>query len=135
MIIDRHDFEGDILNLIDEAHKYVLKNINIGMKLKGIEREDVPEISSEATREAIINAFCHRDYRDPDFIRIAIFKDRVEIRNPGGLYEGLTIEELRNGNISKRRNPLIAELLRRIGLVEAWGRGIPLILEKGPEYS
>jgi ATP-dependent DNA helicase RecG len=27
---------------------------------------DVPEIDREAFREAIINAFCHRDYWDPD---------------------------------------------------------------------
>jgi ATP-dependent DNA helicase RecG len=82
-------------------------------------------------REAIINAFCHRDYRDPDYIQIAIYKDRVEIRSPGGLLEGLTIEELKKGNIS-RRNPLIAELLRRVHLVESWGRGVPLIMEQEP---
>ena len=131
-ILDRHDFEGDILELIEEAQKYILKNIHIGMQLKGLYREDMPEISLEAMREAIINAFCHRDYRDPDYVQMAVFKDRVEIRNPGGLFGGLTIEELRKGNVSKRRNPLVAELLRRIHMVEAWGRGVPLILEKEP---
>ncbi len=131
-ILDRHDFEGDILELIEEAQKYILKNIHIGMQVKGLYREDMPEISVEAMREAIINAFCHRDYRDPDYVRVAVFKDRVEIRNPGGLYGGLTIQELRKGNVSKRRNPLVAELLRRIHMVEAWGRGVPLILEKEP---
>jgi ATP-dependent DNA helicase RecG len=131
-ILDRHDFEGDILELIEEAQKYILKNIHIGMQLKGLYREDMPEVSLEAMREAIINAFCHRDYRDPDYVQVAVFKDRVEIRNPGGLFGGLTIEELRKGNVSKRRNPLVAELLRHIHMVEAWGRGVPLILEKEP---
>ena len=131
-IIDRHDFDGDILELIEEAQKYILKNIHIGMRLKGLEREDIPEIASDAMREAIINAFCHRDYRDPDYIQIAIFKNRVEVRSPGGLFEGLTVEQLKQGSISKRRNPLIANLLRRVHLVEAWGRGVPLILEKEP---
>lgn len=59
-IIDRHDFDGDILELIEEAQKYILKNIHIGMRIKGLYREDVPEISTEAIREAIINAFCHQ---------------------------------------------------------------------------
>jgi ATP-dependent DNA helicase RecG len=135
MIIDQHDFNGDILTLIEESQRYILKNINIGMQLKGMQREDVSEIASEALREAIINAFCHRDYHNPDDIQIAIFKNRVEIRSPGGLYEGLTIDELRQGSVSKRRNPLVADLLRRIGLVEAWGRGIPLILEKEPKVK
>ncbi len=131
-IIDRHDFDGDILELIEEAQKYILKNIHIGMRVKGLYREDVPEISVEALREAIINAFCHRDYSDPDYIHIAVFKDRVEIRSPGELYGGLTIREIRRGNVSKRRNPLIADLFRRIHMVEAWGRGMPLILENEP---
>jgi len=134
-IIDRHDFTGDILELIGEAQKYILKNIHIGMRLEGLHRVDVPEISSEALREAVINAFCHRDWRDPDYIQIAIYKDRVEIRNPGGLYDDLTLEDLHRGGVSRRRNPLIAELLRRIHLIEAWGRGMPLILENAPDAA
>ncbi|QTN31224.1 putative DNA binding domain-containing protein [Akkermansiaceae bacterium] len=131
-IIDQHDFTGDILTLIEEAEKYVLKNIRIGMRLEGLVRVDVPEIDREAFREAIINAFCHRDYRDPDEVRIAIFPDRVEVRNPGTLMEGVSLKTLKTAKVSRRRNPLIADLLRRIHLIEAWGRGIPLILEKAP---
>lgn len=134
-IIDRHDFNGDILELIEEAEKYILKNIHIGMELDGLKRVDVPEIARAALREAIINAFCHRDWRDPDYIQIAVYKNRVEIRNPGGLYDDLTLADLRRGNVSRRRNPLIAELLRRIHLVEAWGRGMPLILKNAPDVE
>lgn len=134
-ILDRHDFDGDILELIEEAEKYILKNIHIGMRLEGLRRVDVPEISRDALREAIINAFCHRDWRDPDYIQIAIYKDRVEIRNPGGLIDDLTLADLRRGNVSRRRNPLIAELFRRIHLVESWGRGMPLIIENAPDVG
>jgi ATP-dependent DNA helicase RecG len=135
MIIDRHDTKGDILEVIEEAQKYVLKNIHIGMRLEGLYRKDVPEIATEAMREAVINAFCHRDYRDPDYVQVAVYKDRVEIRNPGGLFGGITIADLRKGHISKRRNPLIADLFRRIEMVEAWGRGMPLILEHEPDVE
>jgi ATP-dependent DNA helicase RecG len=131
-IIDRHDFDGDILDLVEEAQKYILKNIHIGMRLDGLYRVDVPEISMAALREAVINAFCHRDYRDPDYVQVAVFKNRVEIRNPGTLLDGLTIADIRRGNVSRRRNPLIAELLRRIHMVEGWGRGMPLMLENAP---
>ena len=134
-IIDRHDFDGDILELVEEAQKYILKNIHIGMRLEGLYRVDVPEISMDALREAIVNAFCHRDWRDPDYVHVAIFKDRVEIRNPGTLYGGLTIEDLHRGNVSKRRNPLIADLFRRIDMVEAWGRGMTLIHQNAPNVT
>ena len=133
MIIDRHDIKGDILELIEEAQKYVLKNIHIGMRLEGLYRVDVPEVSVDATREAIINAFCHRDYHDPDYVQVAIFKDRVEVRNPGTLYGSLTLADLRKGYVSQRRNPLVAEMFRRIEMVEAWGRGMPLILNNAPD--
>ena len=135
MIIDRHDVQGDILELIEEAQKYVLKNIHIGMRLNGLYRVDVPEVSVEALREAIINAFCHRDYRDPDYVQVAIFKDRVEIRNPGSLFGGLTITDLRRGRVSKRRNPLICEMFRRIHMAETWGRGMRLILKNEPKVK
>jgi len=132
-LLDQHDFSGDILTLIEEAEKYVLKNIRIGMRLDGLVRVDVPEINREAPREAIINAFCHRDYRDPDEVRIAVYPDRVEVRNPGVLMEGLSLKTLKTGKVSRRRNPLIADLPRRIHFVEAWGRGIPLILAHAPD--
>jgi ATP-dependent DNA helicase RecG len=135
MIIDRQDYTGDILELIEEAQKYILRNIHIGMRLEGLYRKDVPEISVEALREAIINAFCHRDYRDPDYVQVAVFKDRVEIRNPGILYGDLTIKDLRKGHVSKRRNPLIADLFRRIEMVEAWGRGMSLIVKSEPSVQ
>ncbi len=45
----------------------------------------------------------------------------------------LTLEDLRKGNVSQRRNPLTADLFRRIEMVEAWGRGMPLILKYAPD--
>jgi len=81
--IDMKDFEGDLFYLIERAEEYILKNIHIGMRLEGLRRVDVPEIDKEAFREAIINAFCHRDYFQYDSVNIAVFKDRVEIRSPG----------------------------------------------------
>lgn len=133
MVIDMQDYEGDIFYLIEKADEYILKNIHIGMKIEGLYRVDVPEIDKEAFREAIINAFCHRDYCEYDSINIAIFKDRVEIRNPGLLYGGLTIEQIRKEMVSERRNELIAEMFHRIHFVEKWGRGISLILSREPD--
>ena len=133
LTIDMQDFSGDLFFLIDEAEKYILKNIHIGMKLDGLRRVDVPEIDKEALREAIINAFCHRDYWKYDSVNVAVFTDRVEIRNPGLLYGGLTIDKIKKENISERRNELIAEMFHLVHYVEKWGRGISLILSKEPK--
>lgn len=96
-------------------------------------KKSTSEIDKAAFREAIINAFCHRDYREFDSVNIAVFKDRVEIRSPGLLYGGLTIETIRTKMVSERRNELIAEMLHRVHFIEKWGRGIKLILSKEPD--
>jgi ATP-dependent DNA helicase RecG len=132
-IIDMQDFEGDLFYLIKRAEEYILEHIHIGMKLDGLRRLDVPEIDREAFREAIINAFCHRDYYEYDSVNIAVFKDRVEIRSPGLLYGNLTIEQIKREMVSERRNELIAELFHRIHFIEKWGRGISLILSREPD--
>lgn len=133
LIIDRQEFEGDLFYLIGKAEEYILEKIHIGMKIEGLRRIDVPEISKEAFRETIINAFCHRDYYEYDSVNIAIFKDRLEIRSPGTLYGGLTIDQIKKEMVSKRRNELIAEMFHRVHFVEKWGRGISLILSKEPD--
>ncbi|HII54229.1 ATP-dependent DNA helicase [Candidatus Micrarchaeota archaeon CG08_land_8_20_14_0_20_49_17] len=134
-ILDKKDFEGDLFTLIEDAQAYVLKNIHVGERLEGLARVDVPEIDRSALREAIINAFCHRDYHNPDSVHVAIFNDRVEISSPGLLYGGLTIERIIKEGVSERRNELIVSMLQRIHYAEAWGRGIRLILQKEPTAS
>ena len=96
-------------------------------------RIDVLEIDKDAFREAIINAFCHRDYYEHDSVNIAVFKDRLEVRSPGGLYGGLTIEQIKNKMVSRRRNEEIADMFHEVRFVEKWGRGISLILSKEPD--
>ena len=130
--IDMQEYVGDLFTLIEKAEKYILENIHIGMRLEGLYRVDVPEIDKEAFREAIINAFCHRDYYLYDSVNIAIFKGRVEIRSPGLLYGGLTVEKIKTEEVSERRNELLAEMFHQIHFVEKWGRGIGLILSKEP---
>ncbi len=133
VMIDQKEFEGDIFYLIETAVKYILQNIHIGMKVEGLYREDIPEINPEALREAVTNAFLHRDYFDPDFVSVFVFKDRVEIRNPGKLFGGITIEDILTKNISRRRNEVIADILSRAHYGERKGHGIALIKEVEPD--
>ncbi len=132
-IIDMQEFEGNLFDLIEEAEKYFLKNIHIGMRLEGMRRINIPEINKDAFREAIINAFCHRNYWNQDNVHLAIYKDKVEVRSPGLLIDELTIERITTEEISERRNELIAEMFHRINFVERWGKGIKKILKLEPE--
>jgi len=121
--IDRKEFEGPIFEQIENAYSFVMQHINIGAKIEGLYRKDIPEIPSEAIRELIVNAVMHRNYLSHSNIQICIFDDRLEITSPGGLFGDLTIEKMLNGS-SSIRNELIADIFLKMKIVEKWGTGI-----------
>ncbi|CAN5377178.1 hypothetical protein BH11ARM2_BH11ARM2_02890 [soil metagenome] len=89
------------------------------------EREDDPLYPPAALREALANALCHRDYSlGGGSVSLAIYDDRLEIANSGTLPFGMTSADLLRPHASRPRNPLIAEVLYRRGIIEKWGRGI-----------
>ncbi|WP_272976997.1 ATP-binding protein [Deinococcus geothermalis] len=107
----------------------------------GLFRIEVWDQDEAVYREALLNALTHRDYTLRDAVHVHHYPDRLEIMNPGGLPGGIT-----PGNIlrhqPKRRNPLLAEVLARLGLVERAGVGVDkmyqLMLRHGkepPEYT
>lgn len=107
----------------------------------GLFRMPAPEFNKRALREAIVNAFCHRDYSIMGRVRVAIEDDGLTIANPGGFIEGVTIENLLTAE-PHGRNPLLADALKRVGLAEKTGRGIDRIFEGSliygralPDYS
>ena len=88
-------------------------------------RHDKPRYPVLAVREAIINAICHRDYSIAGgAVSVAIFDDRMEIVSTGTLPEGVSIEDVKGEHYSRPRNPLVADVFYRRGLIDLWGRGI-----------
>ena len=95
----------------------------------GLRRIEISQYPLKAIREAIINSVAHRDYSTFDsFINVRLFDDRLEIINPGPLVNGITIEEIKRGGLSKRRNPLICSILDNIGFMEQSGQGVRSII-------
>jgi len=47
------------------------------------------ELPRMAVREAIVNAVCHRDYESNGAVQVMLFRDRLEIMNPGKIRNGL----------------------------------------------
>lgn len=125
---------GPIYKQIEEAVGFVLRNIRLGATINGLIRKENYELPPESIREMIINAHCHRNLLDESCIQVAIYDDRLEVTSPGGLYNGLTYEELMSGH-SKIRNKGIANIFSQMGLVESWGSGIQRILNGAAEYG
>lgn len=97
-------------------------------EIKGQNRVLVDLIPQEAFREAIANALVHRNWDINAQIKVAMYPDRIEVNSPGGLPTGLSKEEYLAGQLSVLRNPIIANVFFRLGLIEKFGTGIARIL-------
>src|SRR3989338_6908812 len=91
--IDIQQFEGNLFELAKISEEYIKQRINWRVQFGRLEREEIPEVPIDALREAIMNSLCHRDYYAPESNKIAIFKNRVEIFNPGQFPSGYTPED------------------------------------------
>ena len=85
------------------------------------------EIPPLAIREALLNALVHRNYTIEAPIKVALFQDRLEIFSPGSFPGPIAEEDLQSG-LSYYRNPALAQLARKAGLVERRGLGLALII-------
>lgn len=89
----------------------------------GFRRERRWHYPREAVRELLINALAHRDWTRSVDIEVACYSDRLEVISPGALQNSMTIEKMIAGQRSPR-NPLIIEVLRDYGYVDARGMGV-----------
>ena len=129
---DMTSFEGPAMTLFEQAYSFIVRNTRtISRFIKGNPvRQDSPLYPEAAVREALINAFAHRDYSSASGgIAIHVFPRRLEIWNSGSLPPGVTAETLGRGQLSVLRNPDIAHVLYLRGLMEKAGRGSVLMVQ------
>lgn len=127
--IQRH--HGPVLKLVDIAESYIKSNIHWKVEFTGSrQRTEIPEIPVDAIREALLNSFCHKDYSSGESNEVAIFKDRVEIYNPGTFPEGMEPQDfIDRAERPIRRNPKIARILYYSKDIESFGTGLRRIAE------
>jgi ATP-dependent DNA helicase RecG len=130
--MDNRDYWGHAFSLLRRSELFLLDHVPIsGRVIPGkIVREDYPLYPPLATREAVANAICHREYTTPGgAVAIALYDNRLEIINPGIFHFGMTPEKLIHPHESKPWNPLIASVFYRAGIIEKWGIGTLNIVE------
>lgn len=81
---------------------------------------DLPEV---AVREAVVNAFMHRDYRVGSPIQIEHTASRLRVTSPGGFVPGVTVDNVLTVS-SRTRNATLAQAIRALGLAESAGVGV-----------
>ena len=100
----------------------------------GLFRVPIPNYDRRAFREGFINALVHRDYSRLGAVHVRFDGDGLALFSPGGFVEGVTLHNLLV-TAPRSRNPLLADIVKRIGLAEGTGRGIDRIYEGMLRYG
>lgn len=134
-------FRKPLLQTFEEIEQLFKARVEEEEIQVGLFRVPIPNFDRRAFREAFVNALVHRDYSKLGAVHVKMDDDGLSISSPGGFVEGVTLKNLLTVS-PQSRNPLLADIIKRIGLAERTGRGIDRIFEgmlrygrPAPDYS
>ena len=116
--------EDNMFASLRRAMVFCEEHLHRPVRLGGGLRADVNlEIPPIVVREALANAFGHRDYAVAGLVQVRVFSDRLEVWSPGGLRFGLAPADLYEPHGSHPWNPNMFGCLYRRSIVEQLGSG------------
>jgi ATP-dependent DNA helicase RecG len=127
--INDAEFTGNVLMLLREAMNFVKSNTKNSWKKLPDSRKNEPEYAERAVLEALVNHFIHRDYTVMGGeVHLDIYNNRFSVTSPGGMYNGLLIQDLDIADVSsERRNPILANVMGQLNYMEKRGSGLSRI--------
>ena len=127
--INDAEFTGNVLMLLREAMNFVKSNTKRGWEKLPGGRKNKPEYAERAVLEAMVNHFIHRDYTVlGSEVHIDVYDDRLTVTSPGGMYNGMLIQDLDIKDVSsERRNPILANVMAQLDYMEKRGSGLTRI--------
>lgn len=136
-MIDFKVVKGNLFDQLVETERFIFNNIAMAAWIEDgkLQRQEKWEYPPRAIREALANAFCHREYETTSSTQVRIFDDRMEIWNPGLLPEGWTVETLKQKHESKPSNPLLIEHFFWVKYAEEVGTGTNKLIDWCKEWD
>lgn len=131
---DRFEFSGSLLKQMKDVYSFLNRYNRTNSEITGLKRTDTREYPEIALREALLNSIVHKEYSYSSSTLISVFDDKIEIVTIGGLTKGLNEDDIMLG-VSILRNRNLANIFYRLKLIEAYGTGIPKIIESYNEYN
>ena len=131
---DRFEFSGSLLKQMKDVYSFLNRYNRTNSEITGLKRTDTREYPEIAIREALLNSIVHKEYSYSSSTLISVFDDKIEIVTIGGLTKGLSEDDIMLG-VSILRNRNLANIFYRLKLIEAYGTGIPKIIESYNEYN
>ena len=124
---DRREFSGSLLRQLEDVYAFLDLYNRTEARFDGLKRTDRRDYPEGAVREALLNCIVHRDYLFSGSTIVNVYADHIEFVSLGGLVTGISMEAVFMG-ASQSRNPNLASLFYRLGLVESYGTGVRKIL-------
>lgn len=122
----REEFRGPLQDQVERATEFILDELGFEMAQLGVRRHELHRLPRPVLREAVANAVAHRSYMAlGEAVRIDLRPDRVVVRSPGGLPDGVTLDNIAQRSVA--RNTLVIRTLRFLGVAEDAGRGVDLM--------
>ena len=127
--INDAEYTGNVLMLLREAMNFVKSNTKKGWEKLPNGRKNKPEYAERAVLETMVNHFIHRDYTVMGGeVHLDIYDDRLAVTSPGGMYNGMLIQDLDIADVSsERRNPILANVMAQLDYMEKRGSGLTRI--------
>ncbi|MEW6074054.1 MAG: ATP-binding protein [Planctomycetota bacterium] len=127
-VVDTAECDGPMTDLIRRVDEKIASHNRTAVDLTSGPRESRSTTYPRTALEQLVrNAVLHRTYENTNApIRLYWFDDRVEIHSPGGPYGLVTVETFGRPGVLDYRNPILAEAMRVLGLVQRFGFGIPI---------
>ena len=124
---DRREFGGSLFQQMEELYSYLDMRNQTKATFDGLYRIDTRDYPEDALREALLNSLVHRDYSFRASTLVSVYADRIEFVSVGGLPSGIELDDIMLG-LSVCRNPKLAAIFYRLQLIEAYGTGMPKIM-------
>lgn len=121
---------SNVAMLLSDQRSHTIKAATFA----GLYRSDTRDYPEEALREALLNCLVHRDYSFSASTLVSVYDDRIEFVSVGGLPAGIELEDIMLG-LSVCRNPRLAAVFYRLKLIEAYGTGMPKIVDAYKGYE
>ena len=126
-ITDDARCDGPLMGLAGRLDDKLRAHIRTAVDFTSADREiRTPAYPLPALQQLARNAIMHRTYEGTNSpVHVYWFDDRIEITSPGGPYGAVSADNFGRPGLVDYRNPILAESMRVLGLVQRYGAGIP----------
>ena len=126
-VTDEARCDGPLLNLVNRLDDKLRSHLRTAVDFTSGDRETrESNYPLPALQQLARNAIMHRTYEGTNSpVHVYWYDDRIEITSPGGPYGAVSAANFGRPGLVDYRNPILAEAMRVLGLVQRYGAGIP----------